>query len=444
MVKDHSSRLPVSLATLMTAKHPANAQAACGLTHKIGVVYLCIPNMRGSNMPGAVKFNLVATDPRTKARLGRLETPHGDIQTPVFMPVGTQGAVRSMSPDQVMATGTQILLANTYHMHLRPGEDLVKKAGGLHAFMGYSAPILTDSGGFQVFSLPKKEIAEEGVRFKHEYNGNEVFLSPEISMQIQMDLGADIAMAFDECVPYPSPKSYVAQSIERTARWEARSRKAHNRPDQALFGIVQGGAFEDLRARSAKQITDLGFDGYAIGGLSVGEGRDIMCEVLDYTVDHLPADHARYLMGVGLPEDLLEGVERGIDMFDCVVATRHGRSGLAYSYQGRLRLSNSQFRRDMYPIDTNCKCYTCQNFSRAYIKHLLDINEVLSATLVSIHNVFFLHDLMKGIRTAIAVGSFLEFKAAFYAQYLKPTAKKEASDGPRKGRKRGGGKRKKS
>lgn len=370
-------------------------------------------------MQRPVQYTLLGRDRSTRARLGRLSTPHGVIETPVYMPVGTQGAVRAMTPDQVMGTGTQILLANTYHLALRPGEELVAKAGGVHRFMGYDAPILTDSGGFQVFSLPKKEITEEGVKFRHEVHGTEVFLSPERSMEIQMALGADIAMAFDECVPYPSPYAYVAPSIERTYRWAKRSKAAHQRHDQALFGIVQGSTYADLRKRSAEQILSIGFDGYAIGGLSVGEGRDIMCEVLDHTVDHLPEDHARYLMGVGLPEDLVEGVERGIDMFDCVVATRHGRSGVAYSYHGRMRLDHSRFRRDMYPIDTTCGCYTCQHFSRAYLKHLLDINEVLSATLVSIHNIFFLHDLMARMRDAIRADSFPAFKKSFYEGYLK-------------------------
>ena len=377
-------------------------------------------------MASPVQYQLIKQDPDTGARLGTLTTPHGVIHTPVFMPVGTQGAVRAMSPDQLLATGTQILLANTYHLHLRPGEQLVAKAGGLHKFMGYPVPILTDSGGFQVFSLPRKEITEEGVSFRHEVSGQPVFLSPEKSMEIQMAMGPDIAMAFDECVEHPSPREYVAQSIERTARWEARSRAHHNRPDQALFGIIQGGVYPELRRRSARQILDIGFDGYAIGGLSVGEGRDLMCEVLDYTVPEMPKNQARYLMGVGLPEDLLEGVERGIDMFDCVVATRHGRSGIAYSYQGRLRLDQSKFRRDMYPIDTRCGCYTCKTFTRAYLKHLLDIREVLVGTLVSIHNLFFLHNLMAGARQAIKEGRYSSFKKTFYDGYLK-----EKDDGRR-------------
>lgn len=364
-----------------------------------------------------LSFELQATDPHSQARAGIITTPHGPIQTPIFMPVGTQGAVRNLSPDQVVATGAQIILANTYHMSIRPGEDLVKKAGGLHKFMGYKLPILTDSGGFQVFSLPKKKIDDDGVRFQYELNGQEILLNPERSMEIQQALGADIAMVFDECAPYPCTYEYAVEALERTTRWERRSKEAHTRPDQALFGIVQGSVFPDLRKRSAREILEIGFDGYAIGGLSVGEGLDIMSRVLDWTVPILPEDTPRYLMGVGLPEDMLAAVERGIDMMDCVIPTRHARGGILYTFQGRMRIQHARYRRDMYPIDTKCTCYTCQNFSRAYLRHLFMIREVLANTLASIHNIHFYLELMGRARKAVLEGYFSSFKRQFLEQY---------------------------
>lgn len=364
-----------------------------------------------------LSFELQATDAHSQARAGVITTPHGPIQTPIFMPVGTQGAVRNLSPDQVGATGAQIILANTYHMSIRPGEDLVKKAGGLHKFMGYKLPILTDSGGFQVFSLPKKKIDDDGVRFQYELNGQEILLNPERSMEIQQALGADIAMVFDECAPYPCTYEYAVEALERTTRWERRSKEAHTRPDQALFGIVQGSVFPDLRKRSAREILDIGFDGYAIGGLSVGEGLDIMSRVLDWTVPILPEDKPRYLMGVGLPEDMLAAVERGIDMMDCVIPTRHARGGILYTFQGRMRIQHARYRRDMYPIDTKCTCYTCQNFSRAYLRHLFMIREVLANTLASIHNIHFYLELMGRARKAVLEGHFSSFKRQFLEQY---------------------------
>lgn len=363
-------------------------------------------------------FKLETTDGGCQARAGVIHTPHGQIRTPVFMPVGTQGAIRNLSPDQVNATGAQIILANTYHMSIRPGEDLVKKAGGLHRFMGYQLPILTDSGGFQVFSLPKKKIDDDGVRFQYEVDGQELLLTPERSMEIQQALGADIAMVFDECAPYPCSYEYAVEALERTTRWEQRSKLAHTRPDQALFGIVQGSVFPDLRRRSAREIISIGFDGYAIGGLSVGEGLDIMCQVLDWTVPELPENKPRYLMGVGLPEDVLAAVERGIDMMDCVIPTRHARGGILYTFQGRMRIQHSRYRRDMFPIDTRCTCYTCQNFSRAYLRHLFTIREVLANTLASIHNIHFYQTLMARARAAILDGSFVQFKRQFLEQYM--------------------------
>lgn len=369
-----------------------------------------------SNRP--LSFKLEATDPGCQARAGTITTPHGQIRTPVFMPVGTQGAIRNLSPDQVNATGAQIILANTYHLSIRPGEDLVKKAGGLHKFMGYKVPILTDSGGFQVFSLPKKKIDDSGVRFQYEVNGQELLLTPERSMEIQQALGADIAMVFDECAPYPCSYEYAVESLERTTRWERRSKEAHTRPDQALFGIVQGSVFEDLRRRSAREIISIGFDGYAIGGLSVGEGLDVMCQVLDWTMPELPTDKPRYLMGVGLPEDVLAAVERGVDMMDCVIPTRHARGGILYTFQGRMRIQHSRYRRDMFPIDTRCTCYTCQNFSRAYLRHLFTIREVLANTLASIHNIHFYQTLMARARAAIQEGTFVQFKRQFLENYM--------------------------
>jgi len=364
-----------------------------------------------------LSFQLLAQDSLTRARAGLITTPHGEIHTPVFMPVGTQGAIRNLTPSQVLKTGAQVILANTYHMSLRPGEDLVRKAGGLHQFMGYDLPILTDSGGFQVFSLPNKEITPDGVSFQYEVDGQRVLLTPERSMQIQEDLGADIAMAFDECAPYPCSHQYALEALVRTTRWERRSREAHSRSEQALFGIVQGSMFDDLRRRSAQEIIEIGFDGYAIGGLSVGEGLEIMCRILEFTVPELPEDKPRYLMGVGLPEDILAAVERGIDMFDCVIPTRHARGGILYTFQGRIRIQQSRYRRDMYPIDTSCGCYTCQNFSRAYLRHLFSIREVLANTLASIHNIYFYQELTARIRAAIRCGGFVEFRREFMARY---------------------------
>ncbi len=365
----------------------------------------------------AVSFQLLATDPHTEARSGLLTTPHGEIRTPVFMPVGTQAALRAMSPVQVVEAGAQIVLANTYHLSIRPGESLVKKAGGLHRFMAMPLPILTDSGGFQVFSLPGKEVSEEGVRFAYERGGERVFLTPERSMQIQQDLGADIAMVFDECVEYPATHARCAQSVARTLRWEARSKAAHTRPDQALFAIVQGGVYEDLRRQCARALVDMDFPGYAIGGLSVGEGLSIMDEVLSFTAPELPKDKPRYLMGVGLPEDLLSGIGHGIDMFDCVIPTRHARGAVVYTFQGRMRLTHRHYRRDLYPIDTRCPCYTCTHFSRAYLRHLFDVGEVLGTTLAAIHNVSFLQQLMAQSREAIAEGTFASFRKDFLASY---------------------------
>jgi queuine tRNA-ribosyltransferase len=367
-----------------------------------------------------------------QARAGILKTQRGEIRTPVFMPVGTQGAIRGLSPLHLEHTNSQIILANTYHLSQRPGERLVAKHGGLHKMMNVSLPILTDSGGFQVFSLPKV-VTEEGVSFKYEVDGKQTFLSPESSMEIQQALGSDIAMVFDECLPFGSDKKETSISIERTARWEKRCKEAHSRPDQSLFGIIQGGFFPDLRKKSAKQITDIGFDGYAIGGLSVGEGHKIMCEILDNTTNHMPKNYPRYLMGVGRPLDLVEGVARGVDMFDCVIQTRHSRSGIFYTSRGRIRMTDSKFKNDMYPADTSCSCYTCKNFTRAYLHHLFKIGEILSATLATIHNLTWFAEFMDNMRESIIEDRFDSYRSWVHDTYpekvSKPPQKKTRKKG---------------
>jgi queuine tRNA-ribosyltransferase len=364
-----------------------------------------------------LKFDLIKKDPTTRARRGRVTTPHGIIETPIFMPVGTHAALKAMSPAQVEETGAQIILSNTYHLHLRPGEGLISKAGGLHKFMSWNKPILTDSGGFQVFSLPKKKIAEDGVYFRHEISGQEIFLGPAEATRIQNELGADIAMAFDECIPYPSTHAYAAQSIKKTLRWAEICLKSHARPDQALFGIVQGSTFEDLRRDCAKALVEMDFPGYAVGGVSVGEGLELLKKVVDYTEPFLPENKPRYLMGVGLPEDILESIERGMDMFDCVIPTRYARSATLFTSHGRLRLTHRRYRRDFFPVDPVCDCYCCRNFSRAYLHHLYNANEILSATLAAIHNVRFYLNMVARARDAIEQGEFAEFKREFLAEY---------------------------
>jgi len=362
-------------------------------------------------------FELLNKDPKTSARRGRLKTPHGTIETPIFMPVGTHGALKALTPAQVEETEAQIILSNTYHLHLKPGESLVKKAGGLHTFMNWKRPILTDSGGFQVFSLPKKRIGEEGVHFRHELTGEEIFLGPKEAMQIENDLGADIIMAFDECIPYPATHDYSAKSIKKTLRWAESCLKHHSRNDQALFGIVQGSIYPDLRKECAEQMTLMDFPGYAIGGVSVGEGLDLLKKVVEYTAPFLPENKPRYLMGVGLPEDILESIERGMDMFDCVIPTRYARSATVFTSRGKLRLTNRQYRRDFFPVDPACDCYCCQNFSRAYLHHLFNANEILSATLSAIHNVRFYLNMVAGARKAIEAGEFSAFKDDFLSNY---------------------------
>jgi queuine tRNA-ribosyltransferase len=366
------------------------------------------------------EFNIGArsSEPGISGRTGRLHTPHGVIETPIFMPVGTRAALRAMTPDQVVTTGAQIVLANTYHLALQPGAAIVERLGGLHSFMNMSLPILTDSGGFQVFSLPKKEITEEGVTFSWRKGGKPFVMTPETSIRLQEQLGADIIMAFDECVPYPCERGYAERSVARTTRWERRCLEARTRTeDQALFGIIQGSTYEDLRRSSCEDLVPLDFPGYAIGGLSVGEGLEVMDEVLGWTTPYMPEHKPRYLMGVGLPEDLWCGVGHGVDMFDCVIPTRHARGGLLYTFRGKLRVSNKRYRKDRLPPDTNCPCYTCQNFSRAYLQHLFTAEEVTGTTLACIHNITFLQMLMDQIRRAIEEDRFSEAKAEFFAGY---------------------------
>ena len=367
----------------------------------------------------AVTYELIKKDSRTKARRGRVNTPHGPIETPVFMPVGTAGTVKAMKPEEVRDMGAQIILGNTYHLYLRPGHEVVKAAGGLHKFMNWERAILTDSGGFQVFSLgAMRKISEEGVEFRSHIDGSKHMLSPEKSMEIQNALGSDIMMAFDECAPYPADRNYVKNSLERTTRWLKRCKEYHkNTEQQSLFGIMQGGMYKDLRKQSAEEIVELDLPGYAIGGLSVGEPKEIMYEVMDDCVDYLPADKPRYLMGVGSPDCLFEGVERGIDMFDCVLPTRIARHGMAMTSLGRVNIKNAKYARDFTPLDPNCDCYTCRNYSKAYLRHLFKSDEILSSMLMTTHNLHFLVNTMAGIRKAIEEDRFLEYKKEFYDSY---------------------------
>ena len=373
-------------------------------------------------MKHAINYTLIKKDVRSKARRGVLHTPHGDIQTPVFMPVGTQATVKAMKIEDVAGLGHEgcgLILSNTYHLYLRPGHELIKKAGGLHRFMNWNGAILTDSGGFQVFSLgPLRKITEEGVKFRSYLDGSSHMFTPEKSIEIQNALGSDIMMAFDECAPYPADWHYVQRSLERTTRWLKRCKDYHQDWEkQSLFGIMQGGIYKDLRAQSARQIVDLDLPGYSIGGLSVGEPKEMMYDVLDDCVDLLPADKPRYLMGVGSPDCLFEGVERGIDMFDCVLPTRVARNGLAFTSVGRVNIKNAKYAEDFGPLDPGCDCYTCRNYSRAYLRHLFKSEEILSSMLLSEHNLHFLVSTMENIRKSIEEDRFLEYKKAFYESY---------------------------
>ena len=378
-------------------------------------------------MTSAVTYEHIKTCKQTGARLGIVHTPHGSFDTPAFMPVGTQATVKTMSPEELKAMNAGIILSNTYHLWLRPGNDVIKEAGGLHKFMNWDRPILTDSGGFQVFSLSEfRNIKEEGVHFRNHINGDKLFLSPEKAMHIQNDLGSDIMMAFDECPPFPATHEYMKSSVERTSRWAERCLEAHERPnDQALFGIIQGGEFEDLRKQSARDLVSLDFPGYAIGGLSVGEPKDVMNRALEFTTPFMPADKPRYLMGVGSPDSLIDGAIRGIDMFDCVLPTRIARNGTLMTSTGRLNVKNAAFKRDFGPIDDKCDCYTCTNYTRAYVHHLIRTEETFGIRLTSYHNLHFLLNLMEQVRQAIREDRLGDFREEFFEAYgfNKPNAK---------------------
>lgn len=365
-----------------------------------------------------VNYELVAEDRKTGARAGLLHTPHGVFKTPMFMPVGTQATVKTVTPEELEEMGSQIILSNTYHLFLRPGTELIHEAGELHRFMNWNKGILTDSGGFQVFSLgAMRKITEEGVYFRSFLDGSKQFLSPEISIRAQEDLGSDIAMAFDECIPYPADYEYARKSTERTTRWAKRCIKAHQRTDRGIFGIIQGGMYKDLRKQSAMEISSLPFDGMAVGGLSVGEPHDLMYDILEETTQWMPKGKARYLMGVGTPDCLVEGVARGVDMFDCVFPTRVARNGMAMIHTGRMNMKNKQYERDFRPIEESCGCYTCRNYTRAYIRHLYKSEELLAFRLVTIHNLYFLLQFMRDMREAIVQGNFSEFREHFMEHY---------------------------
>lgn len=351
---------------------------------------------------------------------------HGKLETPAFMPVGTRATVKGLMPRDLEETNSQICLANTYHLHIAPGDDVVKRLGGLHQMMAWDKPILTDSGGFQVFSLPKLQMDEEGVSFQYEKSGKPVKLTPERSMRIQNNLGADIMMAFDVCVPFPCEYTQARDAVYRTERWLHRCKEAHNRSDeQSLFGIVQGSTFPDLRQMSAQLTTAIDLPGYAIGGVSVGEGHDLMMQVVDATEPFMPEDKPRYLMGVGYPEDLVEAVYRGIDMFDCVLPSRYGRSGVLFTRKGPVRVTKGKFKKDKFPVDPQCACYGCQNMSRGYINHLLNSKEILGSTLGTLHNITFYQDLMATMRWCIELGILEHFRQAFLDEYLTDEKKQQ-------------------
>ena len=360
-----------------------------------------------------MKFDLLATD--GGARRGQLHLAHGTVQTPVFMPVGTYGTVKAMSPAEITDIGFEMVLSNTFHLWLRPGLEVIEKFGGLHRFMGWDKPILTDSGGFQVFSLGKlRKITEDGVKFASPVNGDRLFLTPEISMQIQRTLNSDIVMIFDECTPYPATEREAADSMRMSLRWAARSKAAHAGNPNALYGIVQGGMYEGLRDESARELIAMDFDGYAIGGLSVGEPKDDMARILAHTAPQLPADKPRYLMGVGTPSDLVAAVAQGIDQFDCVLPTRNARHGILFTRRGELRIRNARWKLDTAPIDPECDCHACRHFSRAYVHHLIRANEILGARLATIHNLHYYHRLMAEMRAAIEARRFADFAARFH------------------------------
>ena len=365
-----------------------------------------------------IKYDLLKKEAHSEARLGLIHTNYGTFETPMFMPVGTQATVKTLSVEELKSCHCGIILANTYHLWLRPGEDIIDEAGGLHKFMNWDGPILTDSGGFQVFSLAKrKDITEEGVKFKNQYNGDNLLLTPEKSIQIQNKLDSDIAMSFDECIGYPATYEYCKQSVERTLRWAKRGKDAFNNPRQSLFGIVQGGEYEDLRRHCVEELTKMDFDGYSIGGTSVGEDKETQYKMVRYATKYLPKDKVRYLMGVGDPIDIVENVINGVDIFDCVSPTRLARHGHALTKYGKINLKNAKYKRDFSPISEECDCYACKNYTKAYIKHLINCDETLGARLLSIHNIRYLIHLTEELRDAIKEDRILEYREEFIKNY---------------------------
>jgi len=363
-------------------------------------------------------LEILHIDKQTGARYGILHTPHGNVEVPMFMPVGTLATVKSISPEELKEMGAGVILANTYHLSIRPGEDIVAKAGGLHKFMNYDGPILTDSGGFQVFSLAeRRKITEEGITFKNHLNGDKLFFSPERAIEIEEKLGADIIMSFDECIPYPATYEYAKKSTERTLRWAKRGQAAHKREDQALFGIVQGGDYQDLREMCAKELAAMDFPGYSIGGTSIGEPKEVCFRMIDYSVKYLPQDKPRYLMGVGSIDYLLGGIARGVDMFDCVLPTRIARHGTLMTSTGRVNIKNEKYKEDFTPLDPNCDCYCCKNYTKAYLRHLYVCDEMFGKRLLSIHNIRFLIHIMEGARQAIKEDRFGDYMKATLATF---------------------------
>ena len=371
-----------------------------------------------------VKYHLEKKEKNTNARLGKIETNHGTFETPMFMPVGTQATVKTLSPEEVKDCSSGIILANTYHLWLRPGEDIVNKAGGLHKFMNYDGPILTDSGGFQVFSLAKpKDITEEGVHFKNQYNGDKLLLTPEKSIEIQNKLDSDIAMSFDECVGFPHTREYVEESVERTLRWAKRGKDVFNNENQSLFGIVQGAEFEDLRKHCCEELIKMDFDGYSIGGTAVGEPKDMQYKQVEYSCKYLPEDKVRYLMGVGDPIDIIENVIRGVDIFDCVSPTRLARHGHFYTMDGKMNVKNAKYKDDFTSLEKECDCYACKHYTKAYIHHLIKCEETLGQRLLSIHNIRYLIRLTEDLRKAIKNDNILEYRDNFIKRYYKKEIK---------------------
>lgn len=365
-----------------------------------------------------IKYTLLKEEKNTKARLGKIETNYGTYETPMFMPVGTQATVKTLSPEELKEVHAGIILSNTYHLWLRPGENIIDEAGGLHKFMNWNGPILTDSGGFQVFSLAKKkDITEEGVKFKNHLNGDSLLLTPEKSIEIQNKLDSDIAMSFDECIGWPATREYVEHSVERTIRWARRGKDVFNNPRQSLFGIVQGGEYEDLRKECALKLVEMDFDGYSVGGTSVGEDKPTMYKMVSYATKYLPENKVRYLMGVGDPIDIVENVIRGIDIFDCVSPTRLARHGHALTKYGKINLKNAKYKEDFTPISNECDCYACKHYTKAYIKHLINCDETFGARLLSIHNINYLINLTKELREAIKNDTLLEYREEFIKNY---------------------------